>query len=271
MDARTIEYRGTPCIEIEREGSRAIVALHGAQVLSWIAADGRQRLFLGERAEFGPGKAIRGGIPVIFPQFAARGPWRRHGFARITPWQFDGVVADAAHFTLEVQASAEWPHACALSLAVELQSRRLCVRLCVTNTGATPFEFTAALHSYLRVSALESAALHGLEHCDFVDSAANATPCSATRAPIRFDREVDHIYGDVQAPLTLRDGVHQIAIAQNGFSDVVVWNPGAALAATITDLAPDEYRRFVCVEAAHVLQPCALEPGMHWQGWQTLG
>ncbi len=271
MNSHAIEFRGVPCIEIERDGSRAIVALHGAQVLSWRDATGREHLFLGERAEFGSGKAIRGGIPVIFPQFAARGPWRRHGFARIMPWQFDGGIADAAHFTLDVQASAEWPHACELSLAVELQARRLCVRLCVTNTGITPFEFTAALHSYLRVSALESAALHGLEPCDFVDSAANATPCSATQAPIRFDREVDHIYGDVQAPLILSDDVHQIAIAQEGFSDVVVWNPGAQLATTIADLAPDEYRRFVCVEAAQVLQARRLEPGMLWQGRQILG
>ena len=69
---------------------RPTVYLHGAHVTSWKPArDHDERLFLSERSEFRAGTAIRGGIPVIFPQFAAEGPLPRHGFARTSEWTLD--------------------------------------------------------------------------------------------------------------------------------------------------------------------------------------
>ena len=32
-------------------------------------------------------QAVRVGKPVLFPQFADRGPLKKHGFARDLPWQ----------------------------------------------------------------------------------------------------------------------------------------------------------------------------------------
>ncbi len=50
----------------------------------------------------------------------------------------------------------------------------------------------------------------------------------------------------------------------------MVWNPGAAKCATMADLEPEDYLRFVCVEAATVGAPVTLGPGERWQGSQTL-
>lgn len=271
MNHQSIEFRDTPCIRVEHAGSSAVISLHGAQVLSWIAADGRERLFLGERAQFGPGKAIRGGIPVIFPQFAARGPWRRHGFARITPWQFAGIVDETALLRLQADAVDDWPHRAELLLAVGLSASRLTVTLDIINHGASAFTFTAALHSYLRVDDLAHARLLGLESCAYEDSAAGGTTNPPAQAPIDFGDKVDRIHGKVAGALTLIDGARRLAIDQRGFRDVVVWNPGAEVAAWIGDLAPDEYRQFVCVEAAQVIEPQTLAPAARWQGTQILG
>jgi glucose-6-phosphate 1-epimerase len=41
--------------------------LQGAQLTRWARRGGRPVLFLSERSALAPGKAIRGGIPVIFP------------------------------------------------------------------------------------------------------------------------------------------------------------------------------------------------------------
>ena len=94
------------------------VYLHGAHVTSWKPArDHDERLFLSERSEFRAGAAIRGGIPVIFPQFAAEGPLPRHGFARTSEWTLDEVSAKAgdAVASLSLRDSAEtraiWNHA----------------------------------------------------------------------------------------------------------------------------------------------------------------
>ena len=86
-----IDFRGTPAMLLEtRGGARAVVALHGAQLLSWTPARGREWIFLSERAELTPGKAIRGGVPICFPQFAALGPLQKHGLVRTRSWRAAG-------------------------------------------------------------------------------------------------------------------------------------------------------------------------------------
>src|SRR6202008_2510540 len=54
---------------------------------SCIPAGGKDVLFMGKTATFAPGDPIRGGIPVVWPQFANLGALPQHGFARKTEWQ----------------------------------------------------------------------------------------------------------------------------------------------------------------------------------------
>src|SRR5437868_277774 len=69
------------------DGAEATVTLYGAHLVSWKDATGQERLFLSARSALDGSKAIRGGVPVIFPQFAARGAGMRHGFARVLAWR----------------------------------------------------------------------------------------------------------------------------------------------------------------------------------------
>jgi glucose-6-phosphate 1-epimerase len=271
MQAILTTHNTLPCVRFTHEGATALVALHGAHVLSWVPADNRERLFLSERARFDGRSAIRGGVPVIFPQFSERGIGMRHGFARVLPWRFIGVENEHAAFELRNdERTAQWPHAFIARLLVGLSATALELTLEVENTGDSAFDFTAALHTYLRVDALEDAAVTGLQGCDCEDSAGGGMLRREDNYEVRFDGEIDRIYNDVVAPLTLADGTGELSIEQEGFADAVVWNPGAALAATIGDLAPDDYRRFVCIEAATVLQPQLLAPGERWSGTQRL-
>lgn len=272
MHAETTSFRDTPCIRLHADGATALVALHGAHVLSWCPADGRERLFLSDRALFDGQAAIRGGIPVIFPQFAERGALHKHGFARTTPWTFHGIDDDAALFELAGDGTRfrGWPHPFHARLRLQLTTTRLSVTLEVANTGDTPFAFTAALHTYLRVADIANVAIEGLQGCDYEDSANGGTLHREHNYEVMFDGEVDRIYGDVVAPLTLIDGHEALTIEQDGFGDVVVWNPGEQLAARIADLSPGHHRHFVCVEAAQVIQPVVLAPAEIWTGTQRL-
>lgn len=63
-----------------------MVSPYGGQVLSWCDPNGREMLYLSSTSSGADGKPIRGGVPVCFPQFAARGPLPKHGFARTLPW-----------------------------------------------------------------------------------------------------------------------------------------------------------------------------------------
>jgi len=126
MHAEATTFRDTPCIRIESDGASALVALHGAHVLSWIPANGRERLFLSDRAVFDGHAAIRGGIPVIFPQFSDRGLLPKHGFARTRTWAFDGIEEDEAVFELDVgNGVAPWTHACIARLRIGLRATRI--------------------------------------------------------------------------------------------------------------------------------------------------
>jgi glucose-6-phosphate 1-epimerase len=272
MHIEPAAFRGTPCIRIAAEGASALVALHGAQVLSWMPADGRERLFLSERAVFDGRAAIRGGIPVIFPQFGERGLLRKHGFARNRSWTYAGVEGDQAVLALSGDGSdTDWPYPFIARLRVGLAAARLAVALEIDNTGAAAFAFTAALHTYLRVDDLSQATIEGLQGCDFEDSANGGTLHRQHDYEVAFENETDRIYNDVVAPLVLLDGAHRLDIEQDGFGDVVVWNPGEQLCARIADLAPDDWRHFACVEAGQVLQPVVLGPGERWSGSQVLG
>ena len=268
----TLEFRGLRCIRLHDEGASALVSLRGAQLLSWVPQDGPERLFLAGHADLASGSAIRGGIPVIFPQFAERGLLRRHGFARQLDWSFAGIAGASAVFELrDSPATVEWPHAFRCRLSVTLGASRLGVALEVENRGSDAFAFTAALHSYLRVDDTAHAALEGLHGCDYEDSANGGTLHRQDAHALAFDGELDRIYADVVAPMRLVDGERHLDIGHEGFGDAIVWNPGPTLAAGLPDLAPGEYRRFVCVEAGQVLQPVLLAPGQRWRGSQVLG
>lgn len=265
------------CIRLDSDGATALVALHGGQLLSWVPADGRERLFLSDRAVFDGSAPIRGGIPVVFPQFGERGALRKHGFARDRAWTFDGQDGDAAVFALAGDGGdADWPHPFQLRLHVGLSADRLALSLDVENTGMTPFAFAAALHAYLRVDDIALVAIEGLQGCDFEDSAAGGTLHRQHDYEVAFeddalDAGIDRLYSDVVAPLALVEGERRLVLEQDGFGDVVVWNPGAHLGARIGDLAPGDWRRFACVEAGQVLQPVVLGPGARWSGSVMLG
>ena len=60
------------------------IYLFGATVTSWRVDGSQNIIFVSKNAKLDGTKAIRGGIPVCFPQF---GPWEfgaRHGFARVS-------------------------------------------------------------------------------------------------------------------------------------------------------------------------------------------
>ena len=274
-------FHGQPCLRLQLPcGDSALVALHGAQVLSWVAG-GCERLYLSPQAVFDGQAAIRGGIPLCFPQFNQRGPLAKHGFARNLPWQAlaDGAnSADAVtapgqvvlQLTDNAQTRAWWPHAFTAELALALSPGTLNVALTVCNTGAEPWDFTTALHTYLRVDDIAQVQVDGLDGCARWDAVTDTH--SVQHGALRFAGEFDSVYQAAPGPLQLHEGgAHTLTLQQSAScASTVVWNPGAALCARLTDMPADGHTRMLCIEAAQIDTPVHLAPGAVWTGWQRL-
>lgn len=257
-----VEYGRLPAVRIEAaDGAQAIVTLYGAHLVSWKSADGQERLFCSAKAALDGSRAIRGGVPVIFPQFAARGVGMRHGFARVSTWRLAGSsAADGAaavrfvltEADLEPEVAQAWPYAFRLELGVQAQGGELRLSLAVFNTGRAPFMFSSALHTYFLADRLDSVRIGGVED-----------------AELAISGKIDRIYFNAGGAMALRSSLGALRLEQNGFTDAVVWNPGAADAAALADMEDGEYQRFVCIEPA-LVEPHRLDAGASWHGHHTV-
>lgn len=271
------DFHGLPALRITSpDGATALVTHHGAQVLSWVPPGGDERLYLSERAVFTPGTPIRGGIPVILPQFGTLGPLPRHGFARNMAWTLDETRASAdytfATWRLDSDAAtlAAWPHRFRAELTVGIAGAQIDVELAVDNTGTDSFAFTTALHTYLRVNEIENAELTGLSGARYRDQLAQGARRTEVNESLSFDGPVDRIYRGVTSRLVLGEPRRQLLIEALDLPDVVVWNPWESGNALISDMPPLGFRRMLCVEAAAIESPVSLAPGDSWSGRQSL-
>ena len=273
----SVQFRGTEALRLVGPGGSAvIVALQGAQVLSWQTSDRRERLYLSDAAVFDGSAPIRGGVPVCFPQFASLGSLPKHGFVRTRRWSVAAQRSgdDYALVTLETAddeaTRALWPHPFRLELTVMVEADRVDLELCVANTGAEPLDFTGALHTYLRVTQVEDAALEGLRGYDYRDAANGDRIVRETGTEVLIEAETDRAYFNAKRPLLLKAANLTSAIAQEGFPDVVVWNPWVDRCAEIADMPDKDWRHMLCVEAAVAKTPVTVAPGEEWYGRQTL-
>jgi glucose-6-phosphate 1-epimerase len=260
-----VDYGQLPALQLRAaDGAQATITLFGAHLVSWrpaastpAAGIARERLFMSSRSALDGKRAIRGGVPVIFPQFATRGPGMRHGFARVSNWRVvESGEQDGAAFAelalapsdLAPELAAAWPHPFELRLRVTVHGQHLAMRFDVRNTGNAPFPFSSALHTYHLVEDIEAIRIDGVEH-----------------GTLAIVDKLDQVFEHVAGPIGFDDGADRLTIARAGFTDAVVWNPGAADAAALDDMDDEEYRRFVCIEPL-ILGPQVLEAGGMWRG-----
>lgn len=246
-------------------------------MLSWVSK-GQERLFLSPKAAHDGKTAIRGGIPVCFPQFNQRGPLVKHGFARVMEWVADDAQAlgsDGAQITLRLTDTeatrAVWPHRFEATLTVQLRPGQLQLGLDVHNRGSQDLPFTAALHGYLRVPQWQQARLQGLQDIRYWDAAAPQPETFGTQTgAVTLGVETDRVYPRANAALELHNGDKPwLGMTQgSAWQQTVVWNPGPALCATLGDMQADSWQHMLCVEAASIDAPVIVAPDQRWHAAQ---
>lgn len=261
---------GLPYIDLRHpSGAQLDVYLHGAHATSWRSADGRQNLFMSSKTAFKPGCPIRGGIPVVFPQFGD-GPLPKHGFARVTGWDLletrlhESGYAEARLRLQENEAILQmWPHEFQMEMCFRLKAQALEVALEVTNTGRGDISFNNGLHTYFNADDINRVMVSGLTGTKFIDFLGAKTEETEKRDSIGIKCEVDRVYSDAPDKVLLAGigGGREVAIEKHGMRDIVIWNPWIEKSRRMEDFGDLDYQAMVCVETGNLRGRVMLEPG----------
>lgn len=271
----------------EPGGTTAQIHLYGGHVTSWKNEKGEELLFLSSKAIFKPPKAIRGGIPVCFPQFGGFGALEQHGFARNRVWQVDlnpppppplgSNGPNKPYVDLVLRPGEEelkiWPHQFELYQRIMLGfNGELTSIIRVRNVDTKPFTFTFALHTYLSVTDISEVRIEGLETLDYLDNLQDKERFTEQGDAITFDSEVDRIYLGTPTKIAIIDHEKKrtFVLKKEGLPDAVVWNPWEKKAKSMADFGDDEYKHMLCVEAAAVEKAITLKPGEEWKARQEI-
>jgi glucose-6-phosphate 1-epimerase len=287
------------CLLIESAESTATVSLFGGQLLSFVSKkDGRERLWLSEKASFDSNTPIRGGIPICWPWFSEyKGPALNepqgvsirppnHGFVRSQFWKLKSIEETPNDdYLLNNCATSEqtcksvkidlvpnllgmfgYSKALTVTLQIEL-SDKLQVTLITQNESQDSVTITQALHTYFAVPDISQVEIKGI-NTPYFDKPTNTeqNPCPT---PYLIVQEIDRVHPFIQ-PLDTPiqkislNGNGDPAFSQNitqiGHNSVVVWNPWQKLSSKMPDMADEGYKTMLCVEAANI-KPLTLKPG----------
>lgn len=259
-------------------GDSAEVHLYGATVTSW-KCNGQEMLFVSQQAVLNGTKAIRGGIPLIFPNF---GPWDvgpQHGFARTSLWTLYQSPKEengetSAVFVLEDNETTRnmWNNSFKLLYKVTVGNNHLNTTMTIENKGDKPFDFTTLFHTYFKVPDVTQTTVSGLEDLTYIDKVLGGRVCTESRKLVTVKSFTDRVYQNSPSEHKITNVGSRncdLILWKENLPDTVIWNPWAQKAMTMSDFGDDEYAYMLCVEAGYVGKPFTLQPGKKFEAQQT--
>mmetsp|Transcript_14801 Transcript_14801/g.19416 ORF Transcript_14801/g.19416 Transcript_14801/m.19416 type:complete len:306 (-) Transcript_14801:110-1027(-) len=291
---KRISFGSLQAYEVTNEAGASVkVSLYGATIYSYSDSNGRERLFLSDKAVTDGSKPIRGGVPLVFPKFGdGQGKYPElpsHGFARRSLWTFqgesktgeasesaflnpDGTVTFFITLSSSPEILSNWNYPFKLTLKVTFGSVSLATELIVENTGTETFEFQALLHTYYLLSSVETIGVQGLKGLTYIDQLQDGMKVLEDNEEVQIKRETDWIYTNAASPVQI-SGVDNNSVKidlqlKQGNDirpvDAVLWNPWVEKSKRMSDFGDEEYHRMLCLEPGCVsrFEKCA--PGQVW-------
>jgi D-hexose-6-phosphate mutarotase len=261
---------GLKKIVIDNDCTEAEIYLHGANLTHFQPKGEAPVIFNAKESQMSVSKTVHAGIPICWPWFGAHPTESnrpQHGFARDMLWQLKSaklLQTKAAEVVLSLKENAQslalWPYSFELELTFTI-GNTLSVALKTTNTSATPFTFTQALHTYFAVGDIAKVEVRGLEETPFVDYA-DAKKEKFEAGSLHIDRMINRVYLSTETACLIADPnlERTIVVEKAGSRSTTVWNPWTA--SGIHDLPGDTYKKFLCIETTNALQDArTLQPG----------
>lgn len=255
------DHEGLTRAVITTPAATATVYFQGAHLAEWQPVGEEPVLFLSKKTAYKKGKALRGGVPMIFPWFGDRRdgkPGPAHGFVRAQEWElaFAALVGEDLHLTFTFgpsDATRELGFD-KFRVAYEITiGRTLTMKLTVANEPETPLVFEEALHTYYVVGDVREASLTGLSQTSFFDKRDSGAEKIQLEEPLGFRWTTDRLYFNTTAQCVIADPVlkRRIRIEKTNSATTIVWNPWSELTPGLADMEPEGWTGMLCVESGN--------------------
>ena len=244
---------GLTRVSITTAKSKAALYTHGAHVTEFQPSGCEPVLWLSGESRFEHGKAIRGGVPLVFPWF---GPHAKdpdapsHGWVRTAEWEITAVEQlpdDDVAITLTINV-ADFHVTYRVTVGNELT-----LEMAVANQSETEVSFEQAFHTYLTVGDVRKISAHGLDGTTYIDKLDQLSRKEQADA-ISFSGETDSVYLDTEATVSVEDPVlgRTLEVRKQGSQSTVVWNPWVDKSKRMGDFGDDEWSGMVCIESGNI-------------------
>ncbi|RPB21641.1 galactose mutarotase-like protein [Terfezia boudieri ATCC MYA-4762] len=265
-------------------GESVEILLYGATIVSW-KSGGEEKLWISESAKLDGSKAVRGGVPLVFPVFGKHDDpsvteLPQHGFARVSKWEFLGKTSNSpTNIQVDLGLSPsqvpqelreKWNNPFGLIYSVNLSQTSIETKMLVRNEGTESFKFHVLFHTYFKVPDVTKVKVVGLNGLGFKDKVASAL--NEVNSHFTLSGEVDRVYHKAPRSVIIEDDKQvRFHVESANLEDVVVWNPWANGTPKIVDFDPkDGWKNMLCVETGSVANFQSLEAGSVWEGGQVI-
>ncbi len=253
---------------LEYNSNSLIVDSHGATIVSG-CVNGYELFFLSEKAFFDGKTPIRGGVPIVFPNFGHSSEHNlpKHGFARISQWSLEKRWNNLNNsgIILKLETNSEtlkfWNYKFKLLYTITLNNNNIMTELFIQNQDPISFNYQCLFHNYFKVSNLKWVRIANLDYIDYYDQLTHKI--SSHSEEILINQEIDRVYGPTNNCVSILDTEYVLKVNsdENQFH-VVVWNPWEKKSKSLSDFGDEEFLDMVCVELGK-LDSCKLKP------WET--
>lgn len=245
-----------------------LIDSHGATVISALIND-QELLFLSKKAIFDSHTPIRGGVPIVFPNFghSQNSNLPKHGFARISNWSLkkkwdklenSGIILELRNNSFTQQF---WDYRFTLLYTIILNQSNFSTELTIQNQDQLSFEYQCLFHNYFKISNLSRLRVANLDYVSYLDQLTGEKKNHSDEVVI--DQEIDRIYEPTNNCVSILDETKIIRIKTDTKSEVVVWNPWEKKSRSLRDFEDDDFLSMICVEPG-ILTPTTLKP------WDTI-
>ncbi|MES2308169.1 MAG: D-hexose-6-phosphate mutarotase [Verrucomicrobiota bacterium] len=247
-----------PKLVIETPFSVAEIYLHGAHVTHFQKKGEKPLLFMSAKSQFAAGKAIRGGVPLIFPWFGAKEGSAAHGIGRTNGWRLlnvsptsEGGAKLRFGFPSEIRAVAYPEFESEFEVEV---GTSLTMRLVFHNSSNEDLSIEDCMHTYFQVGDIRQVSIQGLKGVSYLDKVDGGKSKTETKESIRIESEVDQVYLNTSGTTEILDESfrRRIRIQKEGSNSAVVWNPWVDKSKSMADFGDEEYVNMLCVECGNV-------------------